>query len=160
MSLLIKTNYYLFVITLEGKTMKNIKFLFVLLAFTAILLLGCSEESTTEPTPTATAPLSKLSDIQAKVFTQSCALSGCHGSTNTQAGLFLTEGNAFAELVNVQGENFPAFKRVIPDSSSNSLLIKILKGEISPRMPLNRDPLSAAVIDSIAKWIDNGALNN
>ena len=143
------------------KKMKKINLLFLLLAFSLILIPGCSEENTTEPTPTDSAPAAKLSDIQAKVFTQSCALSGCHGSTNTQAGLLLTEGNAFAELVNVQGENFPAFKRVVPDSSSNSLLIKILKGEVSPRMPpLNRDPLSAAVIDSIAKWIDNGALNN
>ncbi|MGB5528703.1 MAG: hypothetical protein WBQ32_01925, partial [Ignavibacteriaceae bacterium] len=121
---------------------------------------GCSEENTTEPTPTNSAPAAKLSDIQAKVFTQSCSFSGCHGSTNNQANLLLTDGNSFTNLVNVQGLLFPQFKRVVPDSSSNSLLIKILKGEVSPRMPLNRDPLSAAVIDSIAKWIDNGALNN
>ena len=160
MSLFIKTNYYLCVMTQEGKTMKNIKILLVLLSFTAILLLGCSEESATEPTPTASAPLSKLSDIQSKVFNTSCALSGCHGSTNNQANLLLTDGNSFSNLVNVQSVLFPQFKRVVPDSSSNSLLIKILKGEVSPRMPLNRNPLSAAVIDSIAKWIDNGALNN
>ena len=139
--------------------MKNTKFLLLASSLLFIILWGCSEDNPTEQQP-STAVSSKLSDIQAKVFTQSCALSGCHGSTNTQAGLLLTEGNSFTELVNVQGENFSAFKRVVPDSSSNSLLIKILKGEVSPRMPLNRDPLSAAVIDSIAKWIDNGALNN
>ena len=55
---------------------------------------------------------------------------------------------------------FPQFKRVEPNNNVNSLLIKILQGEVSPRMPFNRDPLSPAVIDSIAKWIDNGALNN
>ena len=137
---------------------KNI-FLLLTSSLLFIMIWGCSEDNPAEPAPN-TAVSSKLSDIQAKVFTQSCALSGCHGSTNTQAGLLLTEGNAFAELVNAQGENFPAFKRVVPDSSSNSLLIKILRGDVSPRMPLNRDPLSAAVIDSIAKWIDNGALNN
>ena len=140
--------------------MKEINLLIVTLAFTLNLILGCSEESTTEPPPTASAPLSKLSDIQVKVFTQSCALSGCHGSTNNQANLLLTDGNSFSNLVNVQSLLFPQFERVIPDSSSKSLLIKILKGEVSPRMPLNRGPLSAAVIDSIAKWIDNGALNN
>ena len=140
--------------------MKNIKILLVSLAFTSILLLGCSEESTTEPTPTASAPLSKLSDIQSKVFNTSCALAGCHGSTNNQANLLLTDGNSFTNLVGVQSLLFPQFKRVAPDSSANSLLIKILKGEVSPRMPFNRDPLSAAVIDSIKKWIDNGALNN
>ena len=140
--------------------MKKINLLIVTFIFTLNLILGCSEESTTEPPPTASAPLSKLSDIQVKVFTQSCALSGCHGSTNNQANLLLTDGNSFSNLVNVQSLLFPQFERVIPDSSSKSLLIKILKGEVSPRMPLNLGPLSAAVIDSIAKWIDNGALNN
>lgn len=140
--------------------MKKIKVLLVLLAFSIILFFGCSEESTTEPTPTVTAPLSKLSDIQDKVFNTNCAVSGCHGASNTQAGLLLTAGNSFSNLVNVQSVLFPQFNRVQPNNSANSLLIKILKGEVSPRMPLNRNPLSNAVIDSIAKWIDNGALNN
>jgi len=139
--------------------MKKINLLLVSLIFTLILILGCSKDNPTEPPPSTTVT-SKLSDIQSKVFTQSCALSGCHGSTNNQANLLLTDGNSFSNLVNVQSLLFPQFERVVPDSSSKSLLIKILKGEVSPRMPLNRDPLSAAVIDSIAKWIDNGALNN
>ena len=146
--------------TQKGKTMKNIKTVLVSFTFTTILLFGCSEESTTEPTPTNTAPSAKLNDIQSKVFNTSCALSGCHGSTNNQANLLLTEGNSFANLVNVQSFLFPQFTRVQPNNSANSLLIKILKGEVSPRMPLNKAPLSASVIDSIAKWIDNGALNN
>jgi len=146
--------------TQKGKTMKNIKTVLVSFTFIAILLFGCSEESTTEPTPTTIAPSAKLKDIQSKVFNTSCALSGCHGSTNNQANLLLTEGNSFTNLVNVQSFLFPQFTRVQPNNSANSLLIKILKGEVSPRMPLNKDPLSAATIDSIAKWIDNGALNN
>jgi len=134
--------------------------LLIIIALTA--LISCSEENTTQPVqnPPSNIPMSKLSDIQLKVFTQSCALSGCHGSTNNQANLLLTEGNSFNNLVNVQGLLFPQFKRVVPDSSTNSLLIKILKGEVSPKMPLNRTPLSDAVIDSIAAWIDKGAINN
>ena len=125
-------------------------------------LISCSEENTTEPAqnPPSNIPASKLSDIQAKVFTPSCALSGCHGTTNNQANLFLTEGNSFNNLVNIQSILFPQFNRVAQDSSSNSLLIKILKGEVSPKMPLSRTPLSDAVIDSIAAWIDKGAINN
>ena len=143
----------------KKKTMKKTKFLLLASSLLFIVLLGCSEDNPTEPPP-STAVSSKLSDIQAKVFTQSCALSGCHGPTNNQANLLLTDGNSFSNLVNIQSLLFPQFERVVPDSSSKSLLIKILKGEVSPRMPLNRDPLSAAVIDSIAKWINNGALNN
>ena len=138
------------------------KVLVIFLIITAILFISCSEENSTQPgpTPPSNVPLSKLSDIQQKVFTQTCALSNCHGSANNQANLLLTGGNAFANLVNVQSLLFPQFKRVVPDSSSKSLIIKILRGEVNPRMPLNRNPLDPAVIDSIAKWIDNGALNN
>lgn len=142
--------------------MKTTKLFLLVASLLFIMLWGCSSDNPTEPPPnqSSQAPLSKLSDIQAKVFTQSCALSGCHGPTNNQANLLLTDGNSFTNLVNVQGLLFPQFKRVVPDSSSKSLLIKILKGEVLPRMPLNRDPLSPAVIDSIAAWINKGALNN
>ena len=137
-----------------------LKTVFIIITLTA--LISCSEENTTGPanSPPSNIPMSKLSDIQVKVFTQSCALSGCHGSTNNQANLLLTEGNSFNNLVNVQSLLFPQFKRVAPDTSSNSLLIKILKGEVDPQMPLNRNPLSDEVIDSIAAWIDKGAINN
>jgi len=146
--------------TIKKYEMKKINILLASLIVTFVLILGCSEESTTEPPANTPAPLSKLSDIQSKVFNTSCALSGCHGSTNNQANLLLTEGNSFTNLVNVQSILFPQLSRVQPNNSANSLLIKILKGEVSPRMPFNREPLSAATIDSIAKWIDNGALNN
>ena len=148
--------------TINWIEMKKTKILVNTLVLFTLTFWGCSDDNPTEPPPNSSSqvPSSKLSDIQAKVFTQSCALSGCHGPTNNQAGLLLTDGNSFTNLVNVQSVLFPQFKRVQANSSANSLLIKILKGEVSPRMPLNRDPLSPAVIDSIAKWIDNGALNN
>jgi hypothetical protein len=140
--------------------MKKTKYLLPVIIILITTYWGCSSDNPTEPPPGNQSPVSKLSDIQAKVFTQSCALSGCHGPTNNQANLLLTDGNSFTNLVNVQGFLSPQFKRVVPDSSSKSLLIKILKGDVTPRMPLNQDPLSPAVIDSIAKWINNGALNN
>ena len=143
--------------------MDKTKFILLLLIPLALALFsGCSSDNPTEPdpTPNTTAPLSKLSDIQAKVFTQNCTSSGCHGNTNNQASLLLTDGSSYANLVSIQSVLYPQFTRVQPGNSTNSLLIKILKGEVSPRMPLNRTSLSAAVIDSIAKWIDNGALNN
>lgn len=142
--------------------MKMTRILLPILVMLITIYWGCSSDNPTEPPQNtgSQAPLSKLSDIQAKVFTQSCALSGCHGTTNNQANLLLTTGNSFSNLVNVQSLLFPQFKRVEPNNSANSLLIKILKGEVSPRMPLNRTPLSAAVIDSISAWINKGALNN
>jgi len=140
--------------------MKKTKYLLPVIIILFATYWGCSSDNPTEPDPGTQPPVSKLSDIQAKVFTQNCALSGCHGPTNNQANLLLTVGNSFTNLVNRQSLLFPQFKRVVPDSSSKSLLIKILKGEVSPRMPLDRNPLLAVVIDSIAAWIDKGALNN
>lgn len=142
--------------------MKKLNITLIVLSISIILFWSCSEDNTTEPqqNPPNQIPVSKLSDIQTKVFDQSCALSGCHGSTNNQAGLLLTTGNSFSNLVNVQSVLFSQFKRVEPNNSANSLLIKILRGEVSPQMPFNRTPLAAAVIDSIAKWINNGAINN
>jgi hypothetical protein len=142
--------------------MKKKRILRPILVLLIATFWSCSSDNPTEPPQNtgSQAPSSKLSDIQTKVFNVSCALSGCHGSTNNQADLLLTAGNSYSNLVNVQSFLFPQFKRVLPDSSSKSLIIKILKGEVSPRMPFNRTPLSNAVIDSISKWIDNGALNN
>ncbi len=125
-----------------------------------IIILGCTETNISESEPDPSIPFSKFSSLQEKVFTPSCDKPGCHGNTNNQADLFLGEGQAFQSLVGVPSLLFPGMTRVIPDSSAKSLLIKILKGEVSPRMPLDGGFLSDAVIDSIAKWIDNGALNN
>jgi len=140
--------------------MRKISIKAILIAIILYYFVGCSNDNPTEPVQNNSVPLSKFTEIQIKVFTENCALSGCHGSANNQANLLLTEGNAYSNLVNVQSFLFPQFKRVVPDSSSKSLLIKILRGEVSPRMPLDRNPLPAEVIDSIAAWIDNGALNN
>ena len=123
------------------------------------LLAACSEDQTTAPTNTANVPLAKFSDIKAKVFVN-CTGAQCHSSSGNQGNLILESSAAYNNLVCVQSVLFPQFKRVEAGNSANSLLIKILKGEVSPRMPFNGNPLSAAKIDSIAKWIDLGALNN
>ena len=136
---------------------QRISRLFLILA-TLSLFVSCSEDQTTAP-PTNNAPLAKFSDIKAKVFVN-CTGAQCHSSAGNQGNLVLESSVAFNNLVGVQSVLFPQYKRVASDSSANSLLIKILKGEVSPRMPLNGTPLPAATIDSIAKWIDQGALNN
>jgi len=136
---------------------KMISRLFLMLV-TLSLFVSCSEDQTTAP-PANNAPLAKFSDINAKVFVN-CVGAQCHSSAGNQGNLVLESGVAFNNLVGVQSVLFPQYKRVAADSSANSLLIKILKGDVSPKMPLNGTALTAATIDSIAKWIDQGALNN
>ena len=103
---------------------------------------------------------SSLSSIQNEVFDVSCATAGCHSGSNSVANLNLEKGQSYTNLVNVDAVLFAGEKRIISFDSRNSILIKILRGELSPQMPLDTEQLSATVIDSIAQWIDNGALNN
>lgn len=125
------------------------------------LLASCSEESTTEaPVTPSNVPMAKLSDIQQKVFSVSCATANCHASGSAQANLVLAAGQSYSNLINVESVLYPGTKRVDEGNSSESLLIQILRGIRNPRMPLNGSALSSATIDSIAKWIDNGAPNN
>lgn len=126
---------------------------------TLSLFVSCSEDQTTAPPSTTNAPLAKFSDIKAKVLVN-CIGAQCHSSSGNQGNLILESNVAYNNLVGVQSVLFPQYKRVEAGNSANSLIIKILKGEVSPRMPLNGNSLSAATIDSIAKWIDAGALNN
>jgi hypothetical protein len=138
--------------------MNNLYIIAVLLLF-SILILSCSEDTPLEPAPPAN-ELSTFSKIQSQVFDAGCNTSGCHAGSNPAAGLDLSAGNSYNQLVEVNSVLVPSRKRVDRNSSSESVLINILEGTVSPRMPLGGSPLSAATIDSIAKWIDEGALNN
>lgn len=133
----------------------------VVILISVILYSACSEDNPTEPGDSnVTTPNATLSSIQSNVFTPGCTFSNCHGNSGTQANLNLTSGQSFANLVGIESLLFSPSKRVEAGNGANSILIKILKGEVSPQMPQNRAKLSDAIIDSIAKWIDNGAMNN
>lgn len=125
-----------------------------------LIFTSCSDyQPTTPPDNNSGAPLAKFSELQVKVF-NNCLGAQCHSSAGNQGDLTLEAGVSFNNLVGVQSSLFPQYKRVEAGNSANSLIIKILKGEVNPRMPLNGSPIPAATIDSIAKWIDQGALNN
>lgn len=142
------------------------KILYNLLGFLLLFIFvtGCADQIVSdclEPVTTNNLIISQkttFADIQTQVFDVSCALSGCHGSNSPQANLNLTSGNSYDNLVNVQGFFYTAYKRVEPGNSSNSLIIKALRGDgllMPPTGGINND-----VIDSIAAWIDRGAINN
>lgn len=97
-------------------------------------------------------------EIQDKVFTPTCATSGCH------AGAFATfpnlqEGVSYNNIVGVdnQSANMPL---VDPGNSANSYLYKKLLGNGTTLMPSGGQKLSQTILDSIRVWIDNGAENN
>ncbi|MBK8943900.1 MAG: hypothetical protein IPM32_01395 [Ignavibacteriae bacterium] len=141
--------------------MKTIKFLYIL--FLISFVISCEENITTEceDEKQNLTSITKFSDIQTNVFNVSCALSGCHVGSSLSAGLDLSNGKSYEELVNKSSALNPNYKLVEAGNSENSFLIKMLKhtGEGTSQMPPS-GKLSNSVIDSISAWIDRGALNN
>ncbi len=101
-----------------------------------------------------------LANVQARVFDQSCALSGCHSGAYAPAGLDLRAGEAHANLVSVRSREVPTLFRVSPGDPGGSYLVMKITGAdgiVGGRMPLGRDPLSQAQIDLVTEWIRQGA---
>lgn len=122
-----------------------------------VMFLGCESNSTGPDNSGKSAPtLATFSSIQQTVFSPTCASSSCHGGSR-QPGL--KSGQAYNNLVNKASSAVPSMLRVKPGSSASSYLMKKLNGAGVPVMPPS-GKLSQATIDSIAAWIDNGALNN
>ena len=100
------------------------------------------------------------------IFTNSCALSGCHtGETLvfgglSGGGLILLDGQSYDQLVGVEGKYTSGTTRVIPGNSAESLLIRKLEGDdgVGSRMPASGGPLEPETIQLIKDWIDQGAL--
>ena len=135
----------------------------VRIAFSFILLLalqGCADSIVSDCGDPVAEPMSaRFADIEQKVFAVSCATAGCHGGSNPMAGLDLSQGKAYASLVGVSSVNYPGQQRVKAGSSGESVMIGMLRGTLLPSMPPS-GAIDAAVIDSIAAWIDQGAQNN
>jgi len=98
--------------------------------------------------PAATA--ATLTQVQAAIFTPSCT--SCHSGSGAPAGLVLSAGSAFSNLVNVPATTISG-TRVIPGNSAGSALVIQLttNGHHTP---------SAANLTLLKSWIDAGALNN
>ncbi|MFC2142714.1 hypothetical protein ACFLR7_07260 [Acidobacteriota bacterium] len=95
------------------------------------------------------------------IFTASCALSGCHNA-GAAAGLDLSTGMSYAQLVGITSSQDPSRERVDPGDAQASYLVVKIEGRQSEgsRMPLGRSPLSATEIDTIRNWINLGAEDN
>lgn len=120
--------------------------------------VGTSEEVTV--TVANAAPVT-LAEIQAEVFTPSCA--GCHsGPTGNTlpAGMDLSSTSAsHAALVGVTSLQVGSLERVTPGNPDDSYLIQKLEGTnaVGTRMPQGGPFLDQATIDRIRDWISDGA---
>ena len=127
-------------------------------ALMLLLLIHCSENIVSE-CQVCTEPAGEtitFSEIQQDIFNVACV--SCHGGASPTAGLDLSQGNAYENLVNVNASTANA-SRVVPFSSEQSYLVDVLIGEKAPLMPPGTQ-LSQAKIDSVIAWIDRGAKND
>ena len=106
---------------------------------------------------------SALDQIQATVFTPSCATVGCHTGAVPAGALDLSTADAsFMGMVNVASAQLAGAIQVIPGDPDNSYLIRKLEndvgivGLIMPPPPAL--PLDPVVIAEIRQWITDGAL--
>jgi hypothetical protein len=139
-------------------------------ALLAISAAGCDEKLSDIAGPTPNLQPT-FSSIQREIFNTAdssgrVACIQCHnpGNRNNTAGLSLTEGTSYAELVGVASSRKPGAVRVIPGDPENSYIIHKLEGRpdiVGQRMPRTGGPyLTEGQISIIKRWIELGAKND
>ena len=128
--------------------------------FLLLFIVSCADQIVSTCSDDSPGPgfNASFSSIQENVLTPNCARSGCHTGSNPPEGLDLSSGKSYTSLVNTPSQQSNLL-RVKPGSSSESWMIKKLKAEGTSVMPVGL-PLTPAVIDTIMKWIDQGAQND
>ena len=122
-----------------------------------LVVTACGSDS---GDPTAPPEAETLSNIQSQVFGPFCA--SHHGPSATAAGLDLSAGRSFENLVNVLSTQV-GLNRVTPGDSEMSYLVHKIEGRAGiagQRMPTDGPPLTDEQIAAIRRWIDAGARNN
>ena len=102
-----------------------------------------------------------FSEIQADLFTTTCATSGCHSGASPDGGLNLEAANSYMNLVGVASSQEPGIQRVVPNDPDNSYLVQKLEGTAASgaQMPPSGE-LDAADIATVRQWIIDGALDD
>ena len=142
------------------KTIMVVSFLTMIAAFCA-----CSNDSVMNPAQ----PLAPTFTNVEMILNNSCAFTGCHGSTNPNpiGGVMVLEISdndaSYGQIVNVPSVEQPQLKRVRPFQPDSSYLLKKLRGDkdiVGARMPFCCQPLAPGTIAIIQTWIAQGALIN
>jgi hypothetical protein len=135
------------------------------LAMLAMVACGGKVLSPTEPPgggPGAQA--FTFAQIQAGIFTPSCAKAGCHASSAASGGLVLEAGLAYGNIVGRAAPEAPQLDFVRPGNPEASYLLKKVRGDADisgSRMPRDGPPfLTPQQIAGLAAWIQAGAPDN
>lgn len=102
-----------------------------------------------------------FSEIQAGLFTPTCASSNCHGGGNPAAGLNLEAASSYANLVGIASTQDAGLQRVNAGDPNASYLIQKLEGSAATGSVM---PPSGGIpqpdIDMIRQWISAGAVDD
>lgn len=137
---------------------------------TMVLALNAGCSSTPNPdgggndNGTDSDPVSFADDVQ-PILTNQCIV--CH----QPGGIAFADGinqdlradSAYDAIVNQPSDRDASLTLVVPGDAENSFLFQKVSSDtplIGVRMPQFQLPLSAAQIDMIHRWIDEGALDN
>jgi hypothetical protein len=100
-------------------------------------------------------------DIQEIFDRRGCTASNCHGGSSPQAGMLLTSGSSYANLVSVASTGNPGLNRVEPSDFLNSYLwVRVSGSSAGTRMPQGGVALDATDLANIMNWIGTGAPDN
>jgi hypothetical protein len=135
--------------------MKNIKkaIVYTLVAMSIFMIAGCYKATTLYPNPDDVTLVNKevsLANDIIPVFSQNCAISGCHISGGTSPDL--TASKAYNSLINGGYVN-------IADPKSSKIFLR-LTGKIAPAMPLNSTNNPSNINALVLTWITQQAKNN
>jgi hypothetical protein len=116
---------------------------------------GQAVKPAADPSPTAVAKFN--GDVQ-PILTKKCAHPSCHGVAKS-AGLEMSSGVAYDDLVNVKSTEMPQFFRIKPGEPDSSYLVMKIEGkqQVGARMPLTGGPLQTKDIQMIRSWVKAGA---
>jgi hypothetical protein len=130
-------------------------------AVTAVSLVACNVETYEDGVAQPPVFGPNYSEIQANVFTPSCATVGCHSGAGADANLNLEAANSYAELVGIPADQDGGILRVTAFDPVNSYLMQKLEGTAATGgiMPPG-GALPQTSIDTIRLWIANGAVDD
>lgn len=136
----------------------------------ALAATACSDRVTSvetvfdrlESPPAEAGESATFAFVQEKVLTPTCAVSGCHNGATFPD---LSAGAAYDNMV--RQPSSAGLPYVEPGSPNGSFLYVKILGEtddgpalVGSRMPRGGAPLTQALIDSVAAWIQRGALRD
>lgn len=113
----------------------------------------------TDPDGEPTDPTATFARVQTELFDVSCAFSGCHASAAPQAGMDLSPGAAYSNIVGVTSTQRNDLQRIAPFSPDASYMVKKLRADpdiIGSPMPLTGQ-LSGEQLQLLVDWVLRGA---